>query len=117
MRHLAWWLDGVKTMSVDQTLDRAFLELRLGPWAMAQYCGAPGLVRYAPLLTYKNVALRSVLPPAWKHSDGFTRAVIAWLWPELLKVPFHRRGAPTGSLNSNWADPATLRQAVGSAKD
>lgn len=87
-RYLGWWLGPIRSKTAEKILDLAYLENRLGPWAMAQYCADPGVVRYAPLLTYGNIALMQALPLDWKQSNGLSRAIINRLWPDLLAYPF-----------------------------
>ncbi len=94
LRYLSWWRDALADHPNDRILDLAYLELRLGPWAMAQYCAAPGLVRYAPFLTYDNVKMMQALPPEWKQGRALGRAIVGRLWPELLRFPINARLAP-----------------------
>lgn len=114
LRYLSWWLSRLPEVSTAEVLDLAFLELRIGPWAMAQFCSSPGLVRYAPQLTYQSVAMMRSLPMDWKTTNALSLAIVGRLWPELLALPVNTRGriwpAPDGL---GTAHQATRRSRAG----
>ncbi|MEL6570025.1 MAG: hypothetical protein AAFQ64_00095 [Pseudomonadota bacterium] len=99
LRYLDTWLEGLAGEPADRILDLAVLENQLGPWAMAQFCGSPGIVRYLPFLSYPTVAQMQALPHEWKRSRALSRAIIGRLWPELLTYPFHTTGRFDTLLN------------------
>lgn len=92
-RALQIWLDGLHSaMTAQDILDRAYLELRLGPWAMAQFCADPKVVRYAPMITYDTVASMLALPAQWKAEKRLNAAIVDRLWPELHRYPYNTLG-------------------------
>ncbi len=90
LRHLGMWRAGLQRAPAEQILDLAYLENKIGPWAMAQFCANPGAIRHAPFLTYGTIASMMALPQDWRQTKALSRAIIGRLWPELL---MHRFGA------------------------
>ncbi|MEL6642126.1 MAG: hypothetical protein AAFP98_12605 [Pseudomonadota bacterium] len=87
------WLENVPpTYNARQILDLAYLELRLGPWAMAQFCADPTVVRYAPMITYDTVQYMCDLPDDWKIGRKLNEALVARNWPELNNFPYNSLG-------------------------
>lgn len=99
LRYLDTWLEGLAGEPADRILDLAVLENQLGPCAMAQFCGNPGVVRFLPFLTYATIAQMQALPQEWKRSKALSRAIIGRMWPELLTYPFHATGRFDTFLN------------------
>ena len=87
------WLTGLPDLqNARDILDLAYLELRLGPWAMAQFCADPTVVRYAPMITYETVRLMLDLPESWKVERRLNEAIVARNWPELNRFPYNSLG-------------------------
>jgi len=86
------WFAELPPMNGFHALDIAYHEHRNGAWACVQFCSDPGLVRHAPLLTYRTVALMLSLPPDWKRGNKLGAAIIHKLWPELEKYPYNSLG-------------------------
>jgi hypothetical protein len=80
-----------------QILDLAYIENRMGPWANAQFCADPTVIRHAPMFTYATSQLMRNLPADWKISGKLGIAIINQLWPELSAYPYNSLG-PTRDL-------------------
>lgn len=87
------WLDALPTIgNARAILDLAYIELRLGPWAMAQFCTDPTLQRYSPMITYDAVRLLLDLQDDWKTGDRLNEAIVARMWPVLNNYPYNTLG-------------------------
>lgn len=90
---LSDWLDSLPPMDdARDILDLAYVELRLGPWAMAQFCTDPTLQRYSPMISYDAVRLLLDLQHDWKVGDRLNEAIVQRLWPELNDHPYNTLG-------------------------
>jgi hypothetical protein len=89
---LEQWFAELPAMNAFLRQDVAYHEHRNGAWACVQFCSDPGLVRHAPLLTHRSVALMLQLPPEWKRGNRLGAAIIHRLWPELEKYPYNSLG-------------------------
>ena len=115
VRHMRFWLDGLAGASVEQVLDLLYLENRLGPWAMAQFCAYPTIPRFAPFVTYRSVCQMRALPWAWKRSNRLNHEIVARLWPELLDHPYNTLGPlrdAAGQVRQLVSDPAILARKI-----
>ena len=92
LRYLRLWLEELEGQTNERIFDLAYLENRVGPWAMAQFCADPTLVRHAPMITYRTVALMQALPMTWKQSNRLNKEIISRLWPELHRYPYNTLG-------------------------
>lgn len=86
------WLDGLPPLDAFTILDLAYLENRQAPWASAQFCCDPTLVRYAPMLSWPVVRRVLSLPPQWRRDAQMGQEIIAKCWPELGDIPYNTLG-------------------------
>jgi hypothetical protein len=86
------WLTSVEDVDSLITLDLAYLEQRVGPWAGAQFFSDPTLIRHNPLGTARSIKLMLGLPDDWKRQSMLTTGIIRMHWPELMSYPFNSQG-------------------------
>jgi hypothetical protein len=108
------WLTAVKDdigKDALQILDLAYIENRMGPWANAQFCADPTVIRQAPMFTYATSQLMRSLPADWKRSGKLGIAIIDQLWPELSAYPYNSLGPTLDfgvKLQRIFANPTLL---------
>ncbi len=90
------WMPSVAGFDAFQTLDLAYLELRMGCWGFAlSYC-SPRPVDLHPLIAREAFTAMMALPPEWRRMEGKTNRMIQSIvkqnWPELLDLPISRYG-------------------------
>lgn len=115
LRHMRLWHEGLRNMPVTRVLDLLYLENRLGPWAMAQFCADPTLPRFAPMVTYRSICLMLALPQDWKRTNRMNHEIVARLWPELQAYPYNTLGPlrdMVGLAQHAAEDPARLARKV-----
>ena len=86
------WLDGVSGLGTFLTLDLAFLELRMAPWAFANAYGTPEVHHIHPLVCRTVFETMVGLPPEWRRRGLLTAEVVRQCWPELLDVRINSYG-------------------------
>ena len=85
------WIEDAPLLPVDQLLDLAYIELRIGSWAFASaYTNYPTHQMH-PIATRANYSLLMSLPADVKRSNAIRRA-IAHIDPDLLDVPINSYG-------------------------
>lgn len=86
------WMKSLAGIPMLDILDLAYAENRVAPWASAQFFSDPGLVRFAPLLTQRNVEILLSLPTDWRRSGRLFPEIIRQSWPELQRYPYNSLG-------------------------
>lgn len=87
------WLDGLpERLDAFQTLDLAYVELRMGPWGYAQARFHGEAVDFAPLTSRRQYERMYSLPPDFRRGAGFLIRIIEMFAPELLSIPINRYG-------------------------
>ncbi|MCK0127194.1 hypothetical protein [Erythrobacter sp. F6033] len=87
------WIEGLPDgLDAFQTLDLAYLELRMGPWAFAQPRAKSSPRSIHPLISYRQYARLLSVAPALKRKDGIIETLILRQWPELLDIPINQFG-------------------------
>lgn len=75
-----------------QTLDLAYLELRMSCWAFAWAYTAPSLPEVSPIISRATFTAMLSLPPEWRRGNRMIIESIRLSWPELLELPINRYG-------------------------
>lgn len=93
---VAAWLPSVAGFDAFQTLDLAYLELRMGCWGFAtSYCN-PGRITVHPLISRESFTAMLSLPPDWRRMEGKSNRMILTCirhaWPEVLELPISTYG-------------------------
>ena len=89
---VARWLDGVAGLDTFLTLDLAFLELRMAPWAFANAYGTPEVRHIHPLVSRTVFETMVGLPYDWRRQGLLTTSIVRQYWPELLDVRINSYG-------------------------
>lgn len=97
------WLAGLPLRiraSAPDTFDLAYVEQRLGAWESAQRYIFPSRrnswsCSTAPMATTFNIETMLRLPEDYRAAGVLQRDMVAYGWPELLKLPFNE---PVGLL-------------------
>lgn len=93
MERVTDWLGGLQPgLDAFQTLDLAYVELRMGPWAFGQGYQTGGPVSQHPLISRAQFLRMWSLPPEFRRESGMMRALITEFWPELTQVPINAYG-------------------------
>lgn len=93
---VAAWLPSVAGFDAFQTLDLAYLELRMGCWGFAtSYCN-PGRITIHPLISRESFTAMLALPPDWRRMEGKSNKMILTAirhaWPDVLDLPISTYG-------------------------
>lgn len=86
------WLEGTPGFDLFLTLDLAFLELRMAPWAFANAYGNPEVHHIHPLISRPVFEAMVTLPHDWRREGRMTGSIVRQCWPELLSVRINRYG-------------------------
>lgn len=86
------WLRALLPCDAFLTLDLAYIELRMGPWAYASAYTSPDLIHVHPLVSRRSFAAMLALPPDFRSSNRLITDGIYLLWPDLLSVPINSYG-------------------------
>ncbi len=96
---LETWRAGTPHQDVEELLDLAYLEMRVGCWASPQlYGAAPFTLSTIPVNRRDVFSAMLQLPTALRAAQRTAPAATALNWPELARLPYGRapglRGAP-----------------------
>jgi len=89
---VAAWLADAPEGDAFQTLDLAYLELRMGCWGYALSYVLPEVSHVSPMVGRTAYESMLSLPPAWRRENRLILDTIGLLWPDLLEVPINRYG-------------------------
>ncbi len=86
------WLQALLPCDAFLTLDLAYIELRMGPWAYAAAYTSPNLLQVSPLVSRRSFSAMLSLPPDFRASNRLITDGIRLNWPELLSLPINKYG-------------------------